>query len=333
MLTNIYSYARAKCVPARRIVRRAENIQSLRYSRRLGQGVRYRGAEKKWPSTVQICSKHHDLVSRVKVLQIAFIFMMASVLTGCSTVPNTFAPVDPLPAREFSHQLLNGILHDHVVDGRVEYPSIQSDPRFPQYLAQLDRVDPNSLPTQDDQLAFWINTYNALAIKGIVDHYSPETLWGRYKYFLAREYPVGGRHLTLDSLESRILIAQFREPRIHFVIVCASASCPKLQSRAYQAAELDSQLEAAAKAFIKDPTRNRFDRQQKVAALSKIFEWFEADFAAQAGSLLKYVARYLDDPDLAQELTNTPYRVEFLDYDWRLNGVSPVAVIDARGAK
>lgn len=256
------------------------------------------------------------------------------LLVGCSSAPSTFAPGDPLPAREFTHQLLEGVLRDHVVDGRVDYPSIESDPRFPQYLAQLDRVDPNALPTRDDRLAFWINTYNALAIKGIIDHDSPETLWGRYNYFLAREYPVGGRRLTLDTLESKILIAQFQEPRIHFAIVCASASCPKLQSKAYQAAELDRQMEAAAKAFINDPTRNRFDRQQKVASLSMIFQWFEKDFAARAGgSLLNYVARYLDDQDLAREVVSTPYRVEFMDYDWRLNGVPPVEVRHARDAK
>lgn len=249
--------------------------------------------------------------------------MAGWVVAGCSSVPSTFVPADPLPAREFSHQLLDGVLRDHVVDGRVDYPSIQSDPRLPQYLAQLDRVDPNSLPSRDDRLAFWINTYNALAIKGIVDHYSPETLWGRYKYFLAREYPVGGRRLTLDSIESQVLIAQFREPRIHFAIVCASTSCPKLQSWAYDGTHLGRQLDQVARAFVNDPIRNRFDRAAKTAYLSQIFEWFAEDFGREAGSLLGYVRRYVNEPDLQRELETTPYRIEFLGYDWSLNGSAP----------
>ncbi|GMV51914.1 MAG: hypothetical protein NBKEAIPA_01245 [Nitrospirae bacterium] len=259
--------------------------------------------------------------------------MAAWVLAGCSTVPRTFVPADPLPEREFSHELLDGVLRDHVVDGWVDYPSIQSDPRLPQYLVQLDRVDPNSLATRDDRLAFWINTYNALAIKGIVDRYSPETLWGRYKYFLAREYPVGGRHLTLDGIESQVLIAQFRDPRIHFAIVCASRSCPKLQSWVYDGKRLGQQLDQVARAFVNDPVRNRFHRAGKTVYLSQIFAWFAEDFEREAGSLLGYVRRYVNDRDLERELETTPYRIEFLRYDWSLNGFAPHGEPHARASR
>ncbi len=110
---------------------------------------------------------------------------------------------------------------------------------------------------------------------------------------------------------------------MHFAIVCASASCPKLQPWVYQHDKLDHQLDHAARAFINDPTRNRFDRKQKVARLSMIFEWFEEDFAQANGSVLAYVARYVDDPELARELAHHKYTVEFLEYDWSLNGIPP----------
>ncbi len=249
--------------------------------------------------------------------------MAGCMLAGCSTVPGVFVPVDSLPAQEFSHQLLDGFLRDHVVDGWVDYPSIQSDPRLSQYLAQLDRVDPNSLPTRDDRLAFWINAYNAFAINGIVDGYSPETLWGRYKYFLAREYPVGGRPLTLHGIESQILIAQFLDTRIHFAIVCASTSCPKLQPWAYDGKRLGQQLDRVARAFLNDTIRNRFDRAAKTVYLSRIFDWFADDFEREAGSMLGYVRRYVNDPDLRRELETVTYRIEFLRYDWSLNGPPP----------
>ena len=243
--------------------------------------------------------------------------------SGCSMVPKTFDPVEPIPAKNFSHEAFNGVLQDYVDDGVVSYPEIAADSRFDDYIRQLDRVDPNSFPTREGQLAFWINAYNAFAIKGILDDYSPRTTFGRYRYFIARDYNVGGESINLYDLERELLIPEFNEPRIHFAIVCASMSCPKLQSRAFTARTLEEQLEQGAQAFINDPTKNRFDRENKVAHLSKIFEWFENDFVAHSGSLLAYVQAYVSDPELARDLEALPYSVEFMEYDWRLNGPPP----------
>ena len=243
-------------------------------------------------------------------------------VAGCSTVPANYSPARPLAPGAFSHQLFDRVLHAHVQDGVVDYPAILVDPRFVQYLEDLDRVDPNRLP-KDEQLALWVNAYNAYAIKGILDGYSPGTWVGRYRYFIGRTYRVGGAALNLYDLERDILIAQFHEPRMHFAIVCASASCPRLQPWAYNGAQLNRQLEQGAREFINDPSRNRFDRANRVAYLSKIFDWFTEDFEAQAGSLQRYVAQYVSDPVLAQELATVPYRIEFLDYDWNLNGPAP----------
>jgi hypothetical protein len=243
-------------------------------------------------------------------------------VAGCSTVPANYSPARPLAPGAFSHQSFDRVLQAHVQDGVVDYPAILVDPRFVQYLEDLDRVDPNRLP-KDEQLALWVNAYNAYAIKGILDGYSPGTWVGRYRYFIGRTYRVGGAALNLYDLERDILIAQFHEPRMHFAIVCASASCPRLQPWAYNGAQLNRQLEQGAREFINDPSRNRFDRANRVAYLSKIFDWFTEDFEAQAGSLQRYVAQYVSDPVLAQELATVPYRIEFLDYDWNLNGPAP----------
>ena len=243
-------------------------------------------------------------------------------VAGCSTVPESYSPARPLAPGVFSHQSFDQVLHAHVLDGVVDYPAILLDPRFAPYLEALDRVDPNRLPN-DERLAFWINAYNAYAIKGILDGYSPGTWVGRYRYFIGRTYRVGGAALNLYDLERDILIAQFHDPRMHFAIVCASASCPRLQPRAYTGAELNQQLEQGAREFINDPSRNRFDRANRVAYLSKIFDWFTDDFNAQAGSLQQYVARYISDPLLAKDLATGSYRIEFLDYDWSLNGPAP----------
>lgn len=248
---------------------------------------------------------------------------LAAALTACSAVPTSFKPVNPLLPGEFSHQLLNQVLTSHVKDGVVDYPGIEMDTRLPAYLDQLDRVDPNTLATRNERLAFWLNAYNAFAIKGILDHYSPESYIGRYRYFIGRGYRVGGVTINLYDLERQVLIEQFQEPLIHFAIVCASTSCPKLQSWAYNSDQLNRQLDHVAKEFINDPTRNRFDRTHKVASLSMIFKWFDDDFRRAAGSVLSYVTRYVSDPELADDLMQSEYRIEYLEYDWSLNGIQP----------
>ena len=263
------------------------------------------------------------MVTKAKGFMKCVTVSLAIVFAGCSTVPTSFTPLNPIPPENFSHKVFHEVVHGHVQDGSVDYPAIQSDDRLPMYLEQLNRVDPNALTAQNERLAFWINAYNAFAIKGILDRYSPMSYWGRYRYFIGRDYRVGGETINLYDLERKVLIAQFHEPRIHFAIVCASLSCPKLQAWTYEPDQLELQLDRVAREFINDPTRNRFDRVKKVASLSMIFKWFDEDFTRAAGSVLVYIARYVNDPELVQDLLQSEYRIEYLEYDWNLNGISP----------
>ena len=113
------------------------------------------------------------------------------------------------------------------------------------------------------------------------------------------------------------------DPRIHFAINCASQSCPKLLSMAYSADTLEKQLDANTREFINDPTRNRFDQDKKIAYVSKIFHWFKEDFAQHSGSVQKYLATYVADPAIADDLANERYKIKYMKYDWRLNGTAP----------
>ena len=250
-------------------------------------------------------------------------FLGSVFVVGCATEPRTFHPTDPISSDAVSHRTFSEVLRQHVTDGQVNYPGIAADGRFGDYLRMFNRIDPGRFSAQDDRLAFWINAYNAFAIQGILDGYSPATLWGRYRYFLAREYAVGEGQITLYDLEREILVKEFREPRIHFAIVCASQSCPKLRSEAYEPRMLARQLDDSARGFINDPSKNRFDRATRTAWLSVIFKWFREDFEAQAGSLGAYVAQYVADSEMAREMNDNDYRIQFLDYDWSLNGVPP----------
>jgi len=211
-------------------------------------------------------------------------------------------------------------LHRHVQDGAVDYPALAGDADFGAYLASLP--PPAALGSRAEKLVYYMNAYNALAIQGILDGLSPASFLGRVRFFKLKDWKLDGREINLYDLE-RELIIPLGEPRIHFSIVCASHSCPKLRSEAYTPEQLEAQLEENARAFINDPARNRFERGPRVAHLSEIFKWYEEDFSKAAGSVQKYLAKYVRDPEAARDLAAERYAIEWIDYDWSLNGVSP----------
>lgn len=225
------------------------------------------------------------------------------------------------PANAVDHQLFDQVLKAHVSDGIVNYPAIQADPRFQDYLDYLADTNPEFFATREEKLAFWINAYNALAIKGILDGLSPDGFFSRIRYFKS-DHALAGRIIDLYDLEREIIIP-FDEPRIHFAIVCASTSCPKLTTEAYTASSLERQLDKNTRAFINNMAKNRFDKNHKVGRISKIFDWFPEDFEAHSKTVQQYLGKYISDPAIAEFLLKNEYKLWFLDYDWTLNGESP----------
>lgn len=216
------------------------------------------------------------------------------------------------------------LLRVHVRDGAVDYPAIARDAELPAFLADVRRTRFTRDSSADERLAFWINAYNAAAIAGILEGRSPATLLGRAEFFRRTRYDIGGEAITLWGLEQERL-GPIGDPRIHFVLVCASSSCPRLLSRAYLPDVLDAQLEAATRAFVNDPAKNRYDPVERVAHLSRIFDWYAEDFEAVAGSVAVYVARHLEHPEAAAGLADGSWKIRYQKYDWSLNG-TPLAV-------
>jgi len=239
-----------------------------------------------------------------------------SVLGVALVVAARLAVAAPVDSAAFE-----ALLQASVRDGVVDYPAFQDQSAFRAYVETLGR--PGTAPVdRDARLAHYINAYNALAVTGILEGLSPSTLLGRARYFKFKEWPLDGQAITLYDLEHKVL-RPLGEPRIHFAIVCASQSCPKLRSETYAPARLDAQLDAQARQFINDPSRNRFDAATRRAQLSEIFNWFDEDFKAAAGSTQKFIARYVADPAAARELAADAFEVEWIAYDWNLNGVPP----------
>ena len=205
-----------------------------------------------------------------------------------------------------------------VAEGYVDYSQFRDNPLFDQLVDQIASSNTATM-NRSEKLVFYINAYNILAIRGIVEGRSPSSVLGRYRYFRLHKYVVAGAKVNLNDLEHE-LIRPLGDARIHFAIVCASRSCPVLRSEAYTLERLDQQLESAAAKFINDTRRNGFSKEEGIANVSRIFEWFEEDFIAAEGSLQSYLALYVSDRDLATMLRDGQLLIKYQSYDWSLNG-------------
>jgi hypothetical protein len=218
---------------------------------------------------------------------------------------------------------LDSVLTRHVRGGRVDYRALRGN-RGPldRFLARAAAAEPDGWP-RDEQVAFWVNVYNARVLEGVIRHPGLSSVLdvGRVLgiptlAFFREKRESGGRRVSLNDIEHGILRQRFVEPRIHFVINCASASCPELPARALRAATLERDLESATRAFLADTTRNRLPREGPLF-LSKIFQWFGEDFVKASGSVQRFVESHCPE-GAADSLVGRPVR--FLDYDWSLNG-------------
>lgn len=218
-------------------------------------------------------------------------------------------------------------------DGRVRYAELQADPSdLNSFLAQLAGASPESHPglflTEEAQMAYWINAYNAFTLKSVVDRYplksiiSLRTLYGQ-RFFKPRRYTAGGRKISLDDIEHEILRQRFREPRIHFALNCASASCPPLRREPYLPVTLDRQLEESARLYLHSP--EGFQWKKGRLYLSALFKWYKDDFlkslapdGEEIPSVVDYAAQYLPQEDARRVRRERP-KVKFLKYNWSLN--------------
>lgn len=238
------------------------------------------------------------------------------------------------------HAAFTKILAAHVKSGVVDYRGIKQEiAALDAYIADLASVTAADFAKmrRDEQAAYLINAYNAFTLKLIADHYPVASIRdiggkiggglfsGKSKQWKVSEYEVNGKKVqftamgkpvTLDEIEHDNLRAKFKDPRVHFALVCGAVSCPFLRSEAYTAKRISEQLDSQGKQFLADPFRNRLDEKKNVLYLSKIFDWFGGDFK-KSGSLYSFVQKYLPARTTASAAKEPS--IEFLDYDWSLN--------------
>ena len=263
----------------------------------------------------------------MNLLKISSLFLLLSLVScGVSNVKSSSEPI--------SHAVFDSLLQKHVTpEGAVNYKGfIQDSVQFDNYLTLLKNNHPNKKNwSRDEQLAYWINAYNAFTVKLIIDHYPVKSIkdiksgigfvnsvWD-IKFF-----KIEGQEYDLNNIEHSIIRKEFDEPRIHFAVNCASYSCPRLRNEAFTAERLEEQLEDQARKFFNDKRKNDIISEDKIV-LSSILKWYSTDFTnkgiisrvfggkGRTLNLIKFVNPYVDI-DIRRDA-----EIEFMDYRWDLN--------------
>lgn len=252
-----------------------------------------------------------------------------------------------LTGQTFDHIGFDSLLSRHVTQGLVNYAALKTNPAvLADYLQSLSTLSEETFNswTSDEQKAFWINAYNAVTLEGILRNYPIEygglVARARFpkssirqirKFWDTGFIQIMGKDITLNEIEHEILRKQFNDPRIHFVLVCASLGCPLLEGCAFFAESLDERLHQASSTFINNPDKVRLDRKAGKLLLSSIFKWYAEDFDTSSETnsafsdysktdrgVLAFVAGYLSAQDRTF-LEKYRVKIDYLDYDWSLN--------------
>ena len=266
----------------------------------------------------------------------ASVAVVAVVLAACAQVrPGIFSGLfgppqvalaeaydDNAAGSAFDHAVFDQLLKKHVdADGWVDYQAIKQDvDQLDRYLEAVAAAPFDQLGRDEKKLAYLINAYNAFTIKLILEYYPIESIkdipaadrWDAERWNLA------GQVVSLNQIEHEHIRPKFREPRIHFALVCAAAGCPPLRPEAYVADRLENQLEQQTHYVHRHGTWFKFDPAANVLHLTSLYDWYGGDFVQVAGSVTDYAARY--DPGFRKALdSGSSPKIEWLPYDWGLN--------------
>lgn len=253
---------------------------------------------------------------------------------------------------DHTHCLWNDVLGRHVQDSYIDYLGLaQNSAELDIYLKSLDSITRDYVDSwsANQQLAFWINAYNAFTVRVILDNYPirGRTIKG---LFVPRNsiiqipgvwkkitWEVAGQSLTLDQIEHAILRTKFKEPRIHFAIVCASIGCPDLLSEAFRADQLERQLDGQTRSYLSNAKKGvKLDFEKKRICVSKVFGWFWEDFVTKPATgldfqsrskkeraILSFLSHHYSSSDARALFRTKSMDLDYLSYDWALNDIPP----------
>lgn len=280
------------------------------------------------------------IIAVIAVIVVAlFVANRPQLITVDSPLPANF------PADSFSHASFEALLKQYVdARGEVDYArwhrSDQDLRQLDSYLAAVSQFSPDATPerfaARSDGLAYWMYAYNAYVIKSILAHWplksvtdvkAPIEARTGLGFFYQQRFLFGGAAYSLYAVENDKIRATYQDPRIHFVLNCASASCPVLRPELPIGDELEHLLQTSTIDFVSDPGNVRVDHERQRVVISTIFKWFRSDFVndlrrrgmpAENG-VLDYIASVASESLRADLDTAVQYDIEYVDYDWAIN--------------
>jgi hypothetical protein len=245
--------------------------------------------------------------------------LAAAALTLLAVTLGTSAAATPtLPAPgQFPHADFTAVLAKFVdAQGMVDYAGLKNDrAALDAYTTLVAATSPKKdkalFPTRNDQLAYWINAYNAWAMTGVINQPGIKSVQDNlFGFFYGTKYKLGGKNTSLYTLENKIVRKEFADPRVHMALNCQSMGCPRLPQKAFEAATLDTELDAAAAEFCANPKKVEPHPDEKKIKMSQIFEWYNADFAASGGPI-GFCNKHGQTFDAG-------WTIEYIPYDWAL---------------
>ncbi|MEF9425752.1 MAG: glycoside hydrolase family 15 protein [Candidatus Mariimomonas ferrooxydans] len=295
-------------------------------------------------SVIAICqAKAKDRAEEKKALP------RPGILFASRIVLNDGEPRIDIPPKEIavhlkgSMNVLRGAFFD-TKKGRVAYEHMQKSEAYTEYLELsyiLKKMDPGKLKTREEKIAFWINLCNVIVIHGVVELGIRDSVKEVRNFFKRIQYQIGDMFYSPENIEHGILRNNRRppnslfrvfsgtdrrlrfsieqlDPRIHFALVCASSSCPPIDF--YTVEKLDEELDISGKTFL-NSGGIIIDRSEKHVSLSRIFKWYGSDFGKDPAERLRFIATFMySEDDRRFLIENSEHiKIDYQDYDWRLN--------------
>ena len=262
-------------------------------------------------------------------------FLLGLLILACATLARA-------QGFDHSHAAWHALLAKHVKPfnngnaSAVDYTAIKVEQAaLKAYLGTLKAVSEADYGkwSRPQRLAFLINAYNAYTVELILTKYPElESIKDLGSVFSSpwkkKFFSLLGQERSLDDIEHGMIRAPgaFDDPRIHVGVVCASIGCPMLRPDAFTPEKLDAQLDDGMKRFLTDGTRNRFDAASGRLQISKIFDWYGKDFEkghkgydSLKTTFARHAAQLAATPEAQAKVRSGDYKLEFLDYDWKLN--------------
>ncbi len=204
-------------------------------------------------------------------------------------------------------------------NGMVDYNGVTKDVAvFYDYFRYLCKISPKENWSKEEKLAYWLNVYNATAMKMIIDDYPVASINDLENPWKRKAFKSEGIRYSLDDIEHDIL-RKFGDPRIHFLLNCGSMSSPRLWNRAYTSSNINEALNDRTKEFINDPQRNQIT--SSIVKISQVFEWYKDDFDNNNIDVIDFINQY------ATVKINKISNDSYITYDWSLNKKDEVTPI------